>query len=98
MQGMEWIILVLVIVFLLFGASKIPKLARALGKAKGEFNKGKNELTKEMKDWDKEDTDTTPKKEKRSKIARAAKDLGIDIKGKSDDELKKGIAKSVGEK
>ncbi len=98
MQGMEWIILVLVIVFLLFGASKIPKLARALGRAKGEFNKGKNELTKEMKDWDKEDEDTSSKKKKKSKIVKAAKDLGIDSKGKSDDELKKEIAKSVGEK
>jgi sec-independent protein translocase protein TatA len=32
------------IVFLLFGASKLPKLARSLGEAEGEFKKGRAEL------------------------------------------------------
>ena len=39
----EWVLIVLVIV-VLFGASAIPKIARSLGQAKTEFQKGlKNE-------------------------------------------------------
>ncbi len=50
------IIVVIVIVALLFGAKKIPELARTFGKAKGEFEKAKLESEKELKDFkDKED-------------------------------------------
>ena len=50
------IIVVIVIVALLFGAKKIPELARTFGKAKGEFEKGRIESEKELKDFkDKED-------------------------------------------
>ena len=34
------IVLLLVVLFRLFGSKKLPELARALGKAKGEFKKG----------------------------------------------------------
>ena len=37
------ILLVLVVVVLLFGTKKLPELARSLGKAKGEFQKGAKE-------------------------------------------------------
>lgn len=36
-------IVTLAIIMLLFGSSKIPELARSLGKAKGEFKKGIDE-------------------------------------------------------
>ena len=48
--GMELVILVVVIGVLIFGAKKIPELARTLGKSKGEFEKGKIEGDKELKD------------------------------------------------
>ncbi|MEE8402024.1 MAG: twin-arginine translocase TatA/TatE family subunit [Candidatus Hydrothermarchaeaceae archaeon] len=38
--GPQELIVILAIIMLLFGASKIPELARSLGKAKGEFKKG----------------------------------------------------------
>ena len=41
--GPELVVLILVIVFLLFGARKIPELARAIGRARGEFEVGKHE-------------------------------------------------------
>ena len=34
------LLIVVVVIALLFGGSKIPELARSLGKAKGEFKKG----------------------------------------------------------
>jgi sec-independent protein translocase protein TatA len=50
------IIVVIVIGALIFGAKKIPELARTFGKAKGEFEKGRLESEKELKEFkDKED-------------------------------------------
>ncbi|HEU5220661.1 MAG TPA: twin-arginine translocase TatA/TatE family subunit [Candidatus Nitrosotalea sp.] len=50
------IIAVVIIGVLIFGAKKIPELARTFGKAKGEFEKGRIESEKELKDFkDKED-------------------------------------------
>ena len=49
--GPELIILVVVIGVLIFGAKKIPQLAKTFGKAKGEFEKGKIEADKELKDF-----------------------------------------------
>jgi sec-independent protein translocase protein TatA len=55
--GMDGIIVVLVLVLVLFAAPQIPKLARSLGTAKGEFEKGLAEGTKAAKD-SKEDPET----------------------------------------
>ena len=64
-MGNEWIILIIVAVVLIFGAKKIPELAKTFGKAKGEFEKGKIEGEKELKDFkEKEATDTNSKETK----------------------------------
>ncbi len=39
-MGPWQILLFVVVLVLLFGSKKLPELARALGKAKGEFKKG----------------------------------------------------------
>ena len=49
--GTEWIWIIVAIAVLIFGAKKIPELARTLGKAKGEYEKGKIESEKELKDF-----------------------------------------------
>jgi len=41
--GVQELIIVLLIVLVLFGASRLPKLARSLGEASKEFKKGVNE-------------------------------------------------------
>lgn len=56
----EIIVLVVVIGVLIFGAKKIPELAKTFGKAKGEFEKGKIEGDKELKDF-KGKLDESPK-------------------------------------
>ncbi len=40
------IIILVIVVF--FGASKIPDLARSLGRAKGEFEKAKRDVEREL--------------------------------------------------
>lgn len=45
-NGSEWIIIA-VVVFFVFGASKLPKFARSLGQAQNEFKKGQREALEE---------------------------------------------------
>lgn len=56
--GMQEIIIILVVIgVIIFGAKKIPELARTFGKAKGEFEKAKIESDKELKEFkEKQDT------------------------------------------
>jgi sec-independent protein translocase protein TatA len=50
--GMQEIIIILVVIgVIIFGAKKIPELARTFGKAKGEFEKAKIESDKELKEF-----------------------------------------------
>jgi|TARA_B110000196_G_C20478270_1_gene356800 sec-independent protein translocase protein TatA len=65
-QGPEIIILVVVIGVLIFGVKKIPELAKTFGKAKGEFEKGKIEADKELKDFKGEIDKITKDKEVKS--------------------------------
>ncbi len=49
--GQEWIWIIVVIAVLLFGAKKIPQLAKTFGKAKWEYEKGRIEGDKELKEF-----------------------------------------------
>ena len=49
--GQEWIFIIIIAVVFIFGAKKIPELAKTFGKAKGEFEKGKIEGEKELKEF-----------------------------------------------
>ncbi|MDF1740091.1 MAG: twin-arginine translocase TatA/TatE family subunit [Verrucomicrobiales bacterium] len=63
--GMQEMIVIFLIVLLLFGAKKIPELARGVGKGMGEFKKAKTEFEREIKEGEKEgekDWDETSKK------------------------------------
>jgi len=62
-MGTEWIWILIAVGVLIFGAKKIPELARTLGKSKGEYEKGRIESEKDLKDFkenqDTQKTDTT---------------------------------------
>jgi sec-independent protein translocase protein TatA len=89
------IVLIVVIIIVLFGASKIPELARSLGKATGEFKKGKQEIENEINDIGKPSPQTKPAEISSSKIRTMAHDLGIATEGKSDDQLLDEIQKKM---
>ncbi|RDZ37613.1 MULTISPECIES: Sec-independent protein translocase protein TatAt [unclassified Haloferax] len=62
LPGGPELLVVLLIVVLLFGANKIPKLARSSGQAIGEFQRGREEIEDELQDMtgdDDEDEDDT---------------------------------------
>ncbi len=50
-MGAEWIWIIVIIAVFLFGAKKIPQLAKTFGKAKGEYEKGRIEGDKELKEF-----------------------------------------------
>ena len=54
MFGSTEIIVIVVIVFLLFGASAIPKFAKSLGTARKEFEKGIADADKEEQKTEKD--------------------------------------------
>lgn len=60
--GWTEIVVILLVVLILFGARRLPDLARSLGKSVHEFKKGLNEVT-EDKSLEKKGTDTNTDKE-----------------------------------
>jgi TatA/E family protein of Tat protein translocase len=63
--GPTEMVIILVVVMLLFGAKKIPELARGIGKSMGEFKKAKTDFEKELSLGEKES-------EKKSEKSQAA--------------------------
>ncbi len=47
--GQQEMIIIFLIVLLLFGAKKLPELAKGLGKSAGEFKKARTEFEEEIK-------------------------------------------------
>lgn len=60
--GPELLIILLVLV-LLFGANKIPKLARSTGQAMGEFKKGREQVDEELSEMQKEEMESESSEE-----------------------------------
>jgi sec-independent protein translocase protein TatA len=48
--GPPELLLIAGVLILLFGASKLPKLARSMGSATGEFKKGRQEVEEELEE------------------------------------------------
>ena len=94
LQGSEWLIVIVIVVVLIFGASKIPDLARSLGRASGEFQKGKVESEMEVQKL--KEGSTTPQPSEHDKLLKAAWELGISTEGKSDDQIRAEVKKALG--
>ena len=60
--GGQELMLILIIILVLFGAKKLPELARGLGKGMKEFKKAQSEMEEEFS----RAGDETPKKESSS--------------------------------
>lgn len=63
--GPPELLLIAGVLILLFGASKLPKLARSVGTATGEFKKGREEVEEELEEIrEGEEADGTAKEDK----------------------------------
>lgn len=85
--GTTEIILIVAIIVLLFGASKLPELARSAGKSAGEFKKAQKEAEISYQEFEKSLKESPTAEDKESKIQKMAKEQGIDTAGKTDDQL-----------
>lgn len=93
MIGTQELVMIFGVVVLLFGASKLPELARSMGSSVGEFKKAQKESEINLKEFEKSLTDPTASK--KTKVQETAEKLGIDIRGKTDDQLLDDIQKST---
>ena len=87
--GMEWIILIAIIIALFVGVKKIPELARSFGRASGEFQKAKIEMHNEIQRVKAGSND------EREKLESIATKLGIEYADKNDDQLRKAIEENL---
>ncbi len=86
------IMILLAIFFLLFGAERLPKLARAAGQSKGEFHKGLSEVTGEPSTANTEADLDAGGKTKAVDLAQKAEAVGVDPSGKTAEEVADEIA------
>ncbi len=61
--GGQEMMIVFLIVLLLFGAKKLPQLARGVGKSMGEFKRARDEFEHEITSAEHEEVNKSPKKD-----------------------------------
>ncbi|MEM4312409.1 MAG: twin-arginine translocase TatA/TatE family subunit [Nitrososphaerales archaeon] len=71
--GIEWFWILLALLILIFGSKKLPELARSLGRAFAEFQKGKIEFERELRAIQEEIT--LPVREVKSTMEEMRSDL-----------------------
>jgi sec-independent protein translocase protein TatA len=99
--GGELMIIGVLVIVLLFGAAKVPQLAKSFGQAMGEFKKAKKESELSLKQFEdsivgdeKVIPETTAKAEKKDdevNIREVAGYMGIETEGKTDEQLKEEV-------
>src|SRR5467141_5389747 len=91
-EGIEWVVILIIIaVLLLFGPSKLPELARGVGRALGEFRRGKMQIEREIST----EISQMDTRDMRMRVEKAASALGLSSSGRSEMELKLDIARAV---
>ena len=83
--GPQELVIVLVVFFILFGAKELPKLARAMGQAKGEFHQGLADV-KDAGDSTEDDLDRGGRTEAAA-LTEQAEESDVDIEGKTPEEV-----------
>ena len=97
--GSEWIIIIFVALVLILGTNKLPEAAKKLGKAVNEYNKAKDDVQNQMKDFTNQNVEVSgPVQNERQKLEVIAKSFGINPIGKTTDELREIISSNIGKK
>ncbi len=69
--GAQEMMLIFLVILLLFGAKKLPELARGIGKSMGEFKKAREEFEHEITNAEIEATKPKPKPAQGKETAKA---------------------------
>ena len=89
----EVIIILIIAVVVIFGARKIPELARSLGKASTEYEKSRIQAKKEIEIM--RSSNNSSSNLSREKLETIAGTLGIDYSTRNDDELRAAIETEI---
>jgi sec-independent protein translocase protein TatA len=95
LEGWEWLIIgVVAIVIIMWGPGKIPEFAKALGRAKGEFNKASNEFKDAALTTVSTPAQSAPAhiRSNDEMLLSTAKDLGISTDGKTREQISNDIS------
>ena len=85
------VLVIIVVVVILFGAKRLPELARGFARAQHEFDKARREVRRENGTLD-----NALRSNRRDQLERVASKLDIeDISSLSDDELQNRILSSI---
>ena len=92
--GIEWIIIIAIIVLLFFGVKKIPELARNVGKASMKCRRLRIEADREMSRLENDATVDSDRK----KLEEVADSLEIQYGSMTDEEIRNAIDKEINKK
>lgn len=90
MVGMQEVILILAILLLVFGPTKLPKIARELGQAWYEFKKASSGVTAS--------SSLSPRRKHLSAnnlLMNVARKLDVNTEGKTDEQIRKDILMKI---
>ncbi|MBW2675597.1 MAG: twin-arginine translocase TatA/TatE family subunit [Deltaproteobacteria bacterium] len=91
-HGWEWVVILMIaLVIFLWGPSKIPEIARALGRAKGEFERGQREFEEAAK----LELERGSARSGDDVLVETARKLGISTEGKTMEQLSREIVEKV---
>jgi sec-independent protein translocase protein TatA len=93
--GNEWIVLIILAIILLFGAKKLPELARSIGRASGEFRRGKEEIERELRGLSDTSKGPIQPETQHERLTKIAKELNVPTEGKTAEQLKQDIQKAL---
>ncbi len=92
-NGTEWIIIIIVIGIFIFGAKKVPDIARSFGRATTEYEKAKIEAKNELRRL--RNLPAGGIQDDREKLEAVADTLGINYSDKNNYELKAAIQSEI---
>jgi sec-independent protein translocase protein TatA len=92
-NGTEWIVIIVVIAVVIFGAKKIPDIARSFGRATTEYEKAKIEAKNELRRI--RNLPAGGIQDDREKLEAVADTLGINYSDKNNYELKAAIQSEI---